>query len=88
MGQLLLFFLVFIGSFLVLSYKLWKDGGGLSYLSLEKKKKACVEGWAFMSFLDYMESKKQNCLRRCDAVYPEVKSPLCVFPLGRDYIMH
>ena len=39
MGQLLLFFLVFIGSFLVLSYKLWKDGGGLSYLSLEKKRK-------------------------------------------------
>ena len=27
-----------------------------------KKKKGCVEGRAFMSFLDYMESKKQNCL--------------------------
>ena len=23
-----------------------------------------------------------------DAVYPEVKVLFCVFPLGRDYIMH
>ena len=27
-----------------------------------QKKKGCVEGRAFMSFLDYMKSKKQNCL--------------------------